>query len=51
MRISIGQILIFVIVSFLLFGDFDNLKKKLTNLLTHINKFRNNKSKNRKKGS
>ena len=34
MRISIGQILILLIISFLLFGDLDNLKKKLTNLLT-----------------
>jgi len=48
MRISIGQILILLIISFLLFGDFDNLKKKLTNLLTHVNKLINDK--NRKKG-
>ena len=49
MRISIGQILILLIISFLLFGDFDNVKKKLTNLLTHIHKLVNNK--NRKKGT
>ena len=52
MRISIGQILILVIISFLLFGDFNSLKKKLTNLLTYINKFANNKNDtNRKKGT
>ena len=49
MRISIGQILILLIISFLLFGDFDNLKKKLTNILTQINKLINDK--NRKKGT
>jgi hypothetical protein len=49
MRTSLGQIAILLIISFLLFGDFDNLKKKLTNLLTHINKLVNNK--NRKKGT
>lgn len=52
MRISIGQILIFIIISFLLFGDFNSLKKKLTNLLTYINKSTNNKNDtDRKKGS
>ena len=49
MRISIGQILILLIISFLLFGDLDNLKKKLTNLLTQMNKLINDK--NRKKGT
>ena len=49
MRISIGQILILLTISFLLFGDFDSLKKKLTNLLTEINKLINDK--NRKKGT
>lgn len=52
MRISIGQILILVMISFLLFGDFNSLKKKLTSFLTHINKFVNNKNDtNRKKGT
>lgn len=49
MRISIGQILILLIISFLLFGDFDNLKKKLIKLLTRVNKLINDK--NRKKGT
>jgi Flp pilus assembly pilin Flp len=51
MRISIGQMLLLVIISFLLFGDFNSFKKTLTNLLTQINKFVNNKNDtNRKKG-
>jgi hypothetical protein len=49
MRISIGQILIFLIISFLLFGDLDHVKKKLTNFLTQISELINNK--NRKKGT
>jgi hypothetical protein len=49
MRISIGQILILLIISFLLFGDFDNLKKKLTDFSKKINTFLNKK--NRKKGT
>ena len=49
MRISIGQIIILLIISFLLFGDFDNLKKKLINFLKQVNKFANDK--NRKKGT
>ena len=31
MRISVGQILMLLAISFLLFGDVDNLKKKLRN--------------------
>jgi thiamine pyrophosphokinase len=38
MRISIGQILILVIISFLLFGDLDSLKKKLKDLPEKIKK-------------
>lgn len=49
MKISIGQILMLLIVSFLLFGDFDNLKKRLINFSTQINKFLNDA--NRKKGT
>lgn len=49
MKISIGQILMLLIVSFLLFGDFDNLKKRLISFLTQINKFLNDT--NRKKGT
>jgi hypothetical protein len=49
MRISIGQILILLIISFLLFGDFDDLKKRLVGFSTQINKFLNEK--NRKKGT
>ena len=49
MRISIGQIVILLIISFLFFGDFDNLKKKLRGFLKQTNKFLNEK--NRKKGT
>lgn len=50
MRISIGQILILLIISFLLFGDLDNLKKKVTSLLTRVNTHVKD-NKNRKKGT
>ena len=49
MRISIGQILIVLIISFLLFGDVDNLKNKLKNLPKKIKKFLKEK-KTKKKG-
>ena len=49
MRISVGQILILLIISFLLFGDFDSLKKRLTSFLKQTNNFLNKK--NRKKGT
>lgn len=49
MRISIGQIIILLIVTSLLFGDIENLKKKLTNFLKKTNQFLNEK--NRKKGT
>ena len=39
MRISIGQIIILLTISFLLFGDIQNLKKKLKNLLKEIEVF------------
>ena len=46
MRIGIGQILILLIVIFLFFGDFENLKKKI---LKSITQFTNKK--NKKKGT
>nr|YP_010145984.1 twin arginine protein translocation system-TatA protein [Pseudo-nitzschia pungens]QQO80607.1 twin arginine protein translocation system-TatA protein [Pseudo-nitzschia pungens] len=49
MRISIGQILIVLIISFLLFGDVKSLKYKLKNLSKKIETFL--KEKNRKKGT
>ncbi len=49
MRISIGQIIILAIILFLLFGDFQNMKKRLTMTLKQINNFL--KEKNRKKGT
>ena len=39
MRISIGQIILLLTISFLLFGDIQNLKKKLKNLLKEIEVF------------
>jgi hypothetical protein len=48
MRVSLGQISILLLISFLLFGDFKNLKKNVTNALKKINDFF--KKKNRKKG-
>nr|QYB22894.1 Sec-independent protein translocase component tatA/E [Nitzschia ovalis] len=49
MRISIGQILVLLIIIFLLFGDFDTLKKRTTSLLRQIIQFANQKDK--KKGT
>ena len=40
MRISIGQILIALIISFLLIGDVNHLKKKLKTILEKIKKAR-----------
>nr|YP_010247925.1 Sec-independent protein translocase component tatA/E [Pseudo-nitzschia delicatissima]QTJ30070.1 Sec-independent protein translocase component tatA/E [Pseudo-nitzschia delicatissima] len=39
MRISIGQIIILLLISFLLFGDIQNLKNKLKDLLKKIKEF------------
>jgi Sec-independent protein translocase protein TatA len=39
MRISVGQILIAILIVFLLFGDFKELKKKLKSLISQLNKF------------
>jgi Sec-independent protein translocase protein TatA len=51
MRIGIGQILILLIASFLLFGDFANIRKKITNLVKPVTNFFNKKKKKtRKKG-
>ena len=49
MRISVGQILILLIISFLLFGDIDRLKKKLKDLPKKVRVFLKEK-KTRKKG-
>lgn len=49
MRISIGQIIILVVILFLLFGDFQSMKKKLTTVLKQINNF--SQEKNRRKGT
>lgn len=48
MRISVGQILILSIISFLLFGNVKNLKSNLKNLFKKIKI--SAKRKNRKKG-
>ena len=48
MRISIGQIIIVLIITFLLFGDFQNFRKKITSSLKQLKKFM--KKKDRKKG-
>jgi hypothetical protein len=51
MRIGVGQILVLFIASFLLFGDFANIRKKITNIVKLITNFFNeNKKKTRKKG-
>ena len=39
MRISIGQIIILLLISFLLFGDIQNVKNKLKDLLKKIKEF------------
>lgn len=49
MRISIGQILVLIVIFFLLFGDFQQAKKKITTLLKQINNIFTEK--NRKKGT
>lgn len=49
MRIGIGQIVIVILLLFLLFGDFQNAKKRLITLLKQINNFF--QEKNRKKGT
>ena len=49
MRISIGQIFIVLIISFLLFGDINTLKNKSKKLFKKIEMFL--AQKNRKKGT
>ena len=49
MRISIGQIFVLIIISFLLFGDVKTLKNKSKNLFKEVEVFL--KKKNRKKGN
>ena len=46
-NISFKQIVILILIFFLLFGDFSNLKKKITYYFKQLNNFINNK--NRKK--
>lgn len=49
MRISIGQIIILLTISFLLFGDVQSAKDKFKKLLKKTRKFLNNET--RKKGT
>lgn len=49
MRISIGQILVLILLLFLLFGDFREVRKKVAALLKQIDHFF--QQKNRKKGT
>ncbi len=46
--ISIGQIIVLMLISFLLFGDFKKLKKKIKNMFSYLNTYFDQK--NRKKG-
>lgn len=39
MRISIGQILVLILISFLLFGDLQKLRKNARTLLKKFNNF------------
>lgn len=50
MRISVGQILILLTISFLLFGDVDSLKKKLKDFPGKMKTLLREKKKTRKKG-
>ena len=38
-NISIGQIVILLLIFFLLFGDFNNLKKKVKKLIKNVNDY------------
>jgi Sec-independent protein translocase protein TatA len=49
MRIGVGQILVLLIASFLLFGDFANIRKKITNIVKLITNFFNENKKNQEK--
>nr|BBC77615.1 Sec-independent protein translocase component tatA [Nitzschia sp. PL1-4] len=49
MRIGFGQIIIVAIVIFLLFGDLESTKKRLSPIVKQINNFF--QKKNRKKGT
>ena len=49
MRISIGQIFVLLVISFLLFGDVQSLKNKTTDFFEKTKIFL--KEKNRKKGT
>ena len=48
-NISIGQILVLIALCFLLFGDFNSLKKKGKTILKQINNYLT--TKNKKKGT
>ena len=43
MRISVGQILVLVLISFLLFGDLKNLRKNARKFAKKFNNFLNKK--------
>ena len=48
MRISVGQILILLTISFLLFGDVDSLKKQLKDFPKKMRTLLREKKKNRR---
>ena len=51
-NISIGQVIILLIICFLLFGDFSNVRKKIKLIINKITQFINDKNlNNRKKGT
>jgi len=43
MRISVGQILVLILISFLLFGDLRNLRKNVRKFVKKFNNFLNKK--------
>jgi Flp pilus assembly pilin Flp len=47
---SVGQVLILVVICFLLFGDLNNVKKKVKAIFKNVNHYFDEK-KNRKKGT
>lgn len=49
MRISLGQIIVLTLITFLLFGDLQSAQKKLKSVLKKTTEFTNGKS--RKKGN
>ena len=45
MRVSLGQILVLFFIFFLVFGDFQNLKKRVKHVVGEMQKFLKNKKK------